>query len=83
MKDMDPVERVLEILRNLPDTELDRVSGWVTQERQRRRQAKIVDRIPELKAYIRQLASTQHFCYEPPTSRNNLIGQGIRRCHRF
>jgi hypothetical protein len=28
-------------------------------------------------------AQTQHFCYEPPMSRNQLIGKGFQRCHVF
>jgi hypothetical protein len=30
-----------------------------------------------------KLAQTQHFCYEPPISRNQLIGKGFQRCHVF
>jgi hypothetical protein len=29
------------------------------------------------------LAQTQHFCYEPPISRNQLIGKGFQRRHVF
>ena len=29
------------------------------------------------------LAQTQHFCYEPPISLNQLIGKGFQRCHVF
>jgi hypothetical protein len=29
------------------------------------------------------LAQTQHFCYEPPIGRNQLIGKGFQRCHVF
>ncbi len=29
------------------------------------------------------LAQTQHFCYEPPISRNQFIGKGFHRCHVF
>jgi hypothetical protein len=27
------------------------------------------------------LAQTQHFCYKPPISRNQLIGKGFQPCH--
>ncbi len=32
---------------------------------------------------VEQLAQTQHFCYEPPIGRNQLIEQGFQRCHVF
>jgi hypothetical protein len=32
---------------------------------------------------IINMAQTQHFCYEPPISRNQLIGKEFQRCHVF